>query len=131
MAKDERVIFSTSRGSLVLQTRMAASGAHDCTSYLSSVIVCRVIENQISLLLSGKNTVLLLCTVREAPWVQCRTDAAGRRFKPRSDHLPGVSLSQLPVSRVNPQHILTEMTYYIKRCFNVISNKCNKSKELG
>lgn len=41
MAKDERVIFRVSCGTLVLHTRMAASGTQDCTSYLSSVIVCK------------------------------------------------------------------------------------------
>lgn len=41
MAKDERVIFRVSWGTLVLHTRMAASGTQDCTSYLSSVIVCK------------------------------------------------------------------------------------------
>lgn len=41
MAKDERVIFRVSWGSLVRHTRMAASDTHECTSYLSSVIVCK------------------------------------------------------------------------------------------
>lgn len=41
MAKDERVIFRESWGSLVRHTRMAASGTHECTSYLSSVIFCK------------------------------------------------------------------------------------------
>lgn len=41
MAKDERVIFRVSWGSLVRHTRMAASGTHARTSYLSSVIVCK------------------------------------------------------------------------------------------
>lgn len=38
---EDSVIFSVSRGSVVLLTRMAASAAHDLTSYWSSVIVCK------------------------------------------------------------------------------------------
>lgn len=40
MVIDERVIFRVSWGSLVRHTWMAASGTHERTSYLSSVIVC-------------------------------------------------------------------------------------------
>lgn len=41
MAKDERVIFRDRWGSVVRHTRMAASATHECTSYFSSVIVCK------------------------------------------------------------------------------------------